>query len=118
MATPVHCMTVYERVTRRQAITQNDFICYFNETAEELVNAYGAAYVLLPDSVCAEKIKSIYDECNVDDRYTDAMVYSILYLTFGNEEYLSSYQSKAQAAYLNRWRSENQYRYVKGDVRR
>ncbi len=118
MFTPVNVMTVYERVTRRHAISQNEFVTYFNETVGELENTYGGAYVLLPEVIFAESIVSIDGEVSVDGRYTNAITDNILYLATGAADYKNAYQSHAQDAYLDRWREENKHKRIKGDVRK
>lgn len=118
MFTPVNVMAVYERVTRRHAISQNDFVTYFNETAEELENTYGGAYVLLPEVYHMEKIETPEDGSAIDAVYENSLVNGILFLATGNADYRALYEGHASTAYLARWRVANKHKHIRGDVRK
>ena len=95
-------LTLFEKVNRELQMSQHDFLSYYNDTINEIVNLYGENLTLDGKSfIPCDDLSS--DMC-INDAYFDAMVDNIVFLANPSDsQRKSEFLRKSKNAYNRIW---------------
>lgn len=99
--------SIFEKVNRKVAITQPEFLTYYNDSISELVNLYGDNFTL-GENIKTEAEK-LTDFMCVDSHYVEAIVDNIISLEGSSDDSdfkKSEFLRKSKNAYLRLWNTK------------